>query len=152
MKQTQSHRYVAATVVAGGLAIIGMWLPWVQKLPVGTIKGGGAAYTMEGVPELEAGFESFDLFVLVPILFMVVVGAVAVSRGRSWWTDTVLAVMGSALLWVAGNSYIGYYTTERYAAQPGVYLVLAAGLLLILIGAGGFLTGLTSGQTEQAAT
>jgi cation transport ATPase len=152
MKKTPPRRYVAAAVVAVGFAIVGMWLPWVQKLPVGTIEGGGVAYTMEGIPELEAGFESFDLFVLVPVLFTVVVGAVAASRGRSWWTDAVLAAMGSALLWVAGNSYIGYYTTERYAAQPGVYLVLVAGLLLFLIGAGGFLTGLASDQTEQAAT
>ncbi|EMA56388.1 hypothetical protein [Halococcus thailandensis] len=149
MNKNPSHQYVAATVIAVGLAIIGMMLPWVQKLPVRNIEGGGEAYTMEWIPGLEAGFETFDLFVLVPILFTLLAGGVAASRGRSWWTDGILSIMGGVILWVAGNSYIGYYTTERYAAQPGVYLVLAAGLLLILIGAGGFLTGFTSDRTGQ---
>ena len=58
MSTILSPQYVAATGVAAGFVLIEVWLPWVEKLPVGNIEGGREAYTMEWIPELEAGFES----------------------------------------------------------------------------------------------
>ncbi|WP_336327352.1 hypothetical protein [Halovenus sp. HT40] len=128
--------YVAATVVAAVLAIVGAYLPWVKKHPDG-YRNGQAYYTSEYLPAAEAGFQGLD--VVVVALGVAVIGVVAGARYRGWLPDVVLLGSGVVLLLLSGDRLKRFRPVERYTVEPGLYLVLVSGLLLVLVGAGALL-------------
>lgn len=123
--------------------------PWLRKLPSG-FHDGQPYYTAEWVPGLEAGFQLVDVGVVVPALVAVVV--VVLGSYRGWRPDSVLMLMSAMLVWVAGRSLLRNHGIERYAAEPGVYLALLAGLLLALVGASGLILGAVRRRNEGTAT
>lgn len=122
-----------ATVVAAVMGAVGVWIPWVRKQPVGYADG-QPYYTSEYVPGLETGLRGIDLLVILLVVAVVVV--VLLARDRRFRPDSALIGAGGALLVVFGNVCYQYWSVERYAVEPGLYLLLASGLLFVLAGAG----------------
>ncbi|WP_458207011.1 hypothetical protein [Haladaptatus sp. NG-SE-30] len=133
MRNEPSITYIGATIVAAMLAIAGVWLPWVRKRPVGYADG-QPYYTSEFVSGLESGLRGIDPVVV--LLVLGVVGVVVLARQRDWHPDVVLVAAGGLMVLVFGNIFRDYRTVERYAIEPGLYLLIASGFLLILLGAG----------------
>lgn len=128
--------YVTATIVAAVIGVVGVWIPWVRKRPAG-YRDGRPIYTAEYVSGLETGLRGIDPFVIV--LVVAVVGVAVLARYRTWRPDIALISAGCLLLVVSGNTLRNYWSVERYAVEPGLYLLLASGLLFVLIGAGALL-------------
>ena len=126
MSSKQKFAYIAATIVAAVLAVVGAWLPWVRKQPVGI--------TDEYIAGLDAGFSDIDFLVIA--LVMTVVVAVVLGHYRNWRTDVVLIGAGGLILVVFGSVFQSYLAVERYVVEPGLYLLIASGCLFILIGVG----------------
>ena len=124
-------KYVTATIVAAVGAVVGVWLPWVRKRPVG-YSDGLPLYTLEIVPGLETGLRGMDLLVI--LLVMAVVAVVVLARYRGWRPDSVLIGAGGLILLVFANLFRTYSAVERYAVEPGLYLLIASGGLFVLIG------------------
>ncbi len=133
MADRPTPTYVAATVVAAVLGAAGTWLPWVRKRPVGDVNG-QQIYTAEYVPGLETGLRGFDPVVVSLLVAVVVV--VALARYQHWRPDVALVGAGGLLLLAFGNVFHDYWSVERYAVDPGLYLLLASGLLFVLVGGG----------------
>jgi len=132
MPDPPSRRYVAATVGAAVAAVVGAWLPWIHKR--GRMMDGELVVTGEGVYGEAAGIGVLDWVVVLAAV--VVVGAVLVGRIRDWRPDPVLIVAPLPILALAGL-YLWYYSrVDRYIADPGIYLTLAGGILLVVIGIG----------------
>lgn len=131
MANKPTTAYVAATICAAVGAAIGVWLPWVRKRPVGYTDG-QPFYTSEYVSGLETGLRGIDPFVI--LLVVAVVGATVLARHRDWRPDLLLMGSGGLLLFVSGSLFRDYWSGERYAVEPGLYLLLASGFLLVLIG------------------
>jgi hypothetical protein len=128
--------YVATTVVAAAMVVVGVWLPWVRKRPVGYFEG-RPYYTGEWTTGLESGFGGTDV---VAVLVVVAVVAITVlSRTSNWRPDVALVVAGGLLAWAAGTVLRDYWTTERYAVEPGLYVLVAGSLLLLVLGVGSVL-------------
>lgn len=136
MANTPSPAYLVATTVAAVLGIVGVWLPWVRKRPVG-YRDGRQIYTAEYVSGMETGLRGIDPFVV--LLVAAVVGVAVLSRYRAWRPDIALVGAGGVLLWVFGTIFRNYRSVERYAVEIGLYLLLASGFLFVLIGAGALL-------------
>jgi len=136
MERTPTIGFVTATTVAAGSAILGVWLPWVRKRPVGH-HGDQPIFTAEWVAGLKPGLQGSDPLV---VLFVgAVVLLTAGFRYSPWQPDAVLIAAGGLLLWVFGNVLHHYWTVDRYAVEPGLYLVVSSGFLLVLLGVGGLL-------------
>ena len=149
MGRPPSIKYTTATILTAILTVVSVWLPWVQKLPAGYIDG-QPYYTMEWVPGLEAGFQGTDPFAV--LLAILVIVTVIAARKLKWPPDGVLVVVGTVLVWWSGTTLQSYSTVDRYAIEPGLYLCLVSGVLLILLGVGaGFQRYLNSGlaSTEE---
>lgn len=149
MGRPPSIKYTTATILTAILTVVGVWLPWVQKLPAGYIDG-QPYYTSEWVPGLEAGFQGTDPFaVLLAVLAIV---AVIAARKLNRPPDGVLVVAGAVLVWWSGTTLQYYWQVDRYAIEPGLYLCVISGVLLILLGVdAGFRRYLNTGRdsTEE---
>ncbi|WP_267643073.1 hypothetical protein [Haloarchaeobius amylolyticus] len=148
MRKSPSTSYLAATALAGVLAVASAWLPWVRKLPVGYTDG-QPYYTSEFVAGMETGFRGTDMAILGPVAVALVV--VVISRVRRWRPDVVVALAGAFVTLVGWTRFQTFAGVDRYAPEPGVYLALATGLLLLLTGGGAYLRGVVrrrrNGQT-----
>ncbi|WP_339103436.1 hypothetical protein [Haloterrigena salinisoli] len=133
MANAPSPAYLVATIVAAVSAVVGVWLPWVRKRPVG-YRDGRPIYTTEYVSGMETGLRGIDPFVV--LLVVAVVGVAALSRYRAWRPDIALVGAGGVVLWVFGAIFRNYRSVERYDVEIGLYLLLASGFLFVLIGAG----------------
>jgi hypothetical protein len=123
--------YEIATIVAAVLAVAGVWLPWVRKLPVGYTDG-QPYYTSEYVWGSEPGISGLD-----PALMFLVVAVVTVfmlTPRRTWHLNIILVITGGLLLYVSGTFFYQYWSGEQYAVEPGLYLLLVSGLLFVLVG------------------
>lgn len=132
MSRAPSLWDTSITVVAGALAVVGMWLPWVRKLPTGYANG-EPMYTLEPVPQSETGFQHLDP-VIVLLVGLVVAGAILLSH----WDrrpGSLLVTAGGLMLFGSGFFLQYYVRIDRYAVEPGVYLVIVSGLLFVLLGA-----------------
>lgn len=126
--------FVAATAVAAVAGVVGVYLPWVRKLPAGYTDG-TPYYTAEGVPGLTSGIGVLDVPILLLLAAVVVV--VVASRGHDWLPKLVLVVGGVLVLLVSGLFLEDYWSGERYAVEPGLLFLSASGVLFVLVGAGG---------------
>ena len=72
MEKQPTLAYVTVTVIASVLAVVGVYLPWVQKRPVEYIVG-YHEYTAEYVPGLEPGIGIWGIDPFIIILVGVVV-------------------------------------------------------------------------------
>jgi hypothetical protein len=149
MERRPAIAFVTATTVAAGSAMLGVWLPWVRKRPVGH-HGGQPYFTAEWVAGLKPGLQGSDPLVvlLVGAVVLLTVG----SRYSPWHPDGVLVAAGALLIGVFGNVLHHYWTVDRYAVEPGLYLVIAGGFLLVLLGVGGLLGRrgfLDDGSTDE---
>ncbi|GGL53152.1 hypothetical protein [Halocalculus aciditolerans] len=131
MRRVSRDNYVRATALLAALATVGLWLPWVTKLPAGYTQG-QPYYTMEWVAGLDAGFQAIDVPALIILVLLVVV--VAILRSGQWSAALPLLAVGALSTWLTGNQLLGYRGVERYAAQPGLYLLVAASLGLFIVG------------------
>ena len=136
MSNNLSPASLVATIVAAALAVVGVWLPWVRKRPEG-YRDGRAIYTAEYVSGMETGLRGLDLF--VGLLVVAAVGVAVLARYRPWRPDLALVGAGGLVLWLSGTTFHDYWSVERYAVEPGLYLLLASGFLFVLVGAGGVL-------------
>lgn len=133
MGRPPSTGYSLAVVVTALLGIAGLWLPWVRKRPVGYIDG-QPYYTSELIPGLHAGFQALDGFVVLLTLLATV--AVVTARIGDWSPRGVIIAAGAALLWWSGTRLLYYGGSESYAVEPGLYLSVMSGIVLVLLGAG----------------
>lgn len=136
------------------LAIVGVWLPWVQKRPVGYTDG-QPYYTMEWVPGLEAGFQGTDPYAV--LLAGIVIVAVVAAHRLNRPPDGVLVIVGAVLVWWSGTTLRYYWRVDHLAIEPGLYLCILSGVLLIHLGIGaGFQrylnTGLDSTEENSPST
>ncbi|WP_439025962.1 hypothetical protein [Haloarchaeobius sp. DT45] len=138
MRESPSRSYLAATALAGVLAVASAWLPWVRKLPVGDTDG-QPYYTSEFVAGMETGFRGTDVAILGPVVVALIV--VAISRVRRCRPDVVVALAGAFVTLTGWTRFQEFAGVERYAPEPGVSLALATGLLLLLTGGGAYLRG-----------
>lgn len=113
-----------------------MWLPRVRKRPAG-YRDGRPIYTAEYVSGMETGLHGIDPFVV--LLVVAVVGVAVLARYRPWRPDIALVGAGGPLLLLFGNAFYDYWSVERYAVEPGLYLLLVSGFLFVLIGTGALL-------------
>ena len=133
MGRPPSTGYVVAVTLTAILAIVGVWLPWVRKRPVGYIDG--QPYYTEGLlPGLHAGFRDVDPFVV--LLAVLVIVAVVAARRWDWSPDGVIIVAGTVLMWWSGTMLGHYRADEHLAVEPGLYLSVLSGIVLVLLGAG----------------
>jgi hypothetical protein len=95
---------------------------------------GDLVVTGEGVYGDTAGIGVLDWVVVLAAV--VVVGAVLVGRVRDWRPDPVLIVVPLPIVALAGLYLWHYSRVDRYVADPGIYLTLAGGILLVVIGIG----------------
>ncbi len=133
MGRPPSIKYTTATILTAILTIVGVWLPWVQKRPVGYTNG-RPYYTSEWVLGLEAGFQGTDPFAV--LLAVLVIVAVIAGRKLNRPPDGVLVVVGAVLVWWSGTTLQHYWQVDRYAIEPGLYLCILSGVLLVLLGVG----------------
>ncbi|SNZ16321.1 hypothetical protein SAMN06269185_2761 [Natronoarchaeum philippinense] len=133
MGRKPSIAYLFASAVGAMLAVVGAWLPWVRKQPVGTTDG-QLYYTSEWVSGLETGFQGFD--VLGVLLAISIVLAVFVARRKNWRPDGILIGAGGLLFLWGGATFNSYRTVDRYVIETGLYLVLVSGCLFVLLGVG----------------
>lgn len=122
----------AGVVVAVLMILIGTAFPWVRKLPAGYTEG-EPYYTDELVWGLNPGFEVADFLIVVPALSAIVV--LITVRNRDWVVDVWLLATAIPVLWLVGQVYNNYQTGAKYAVEPGLYLVIAGGVLFVLLGA-----------------
>jgi hypothetical protein len=120
MAAKQKFAYITATIVAALLAVVGAWLPWVRKQPVGI--------TDEYIAGLDAGFSDIDLLVIILVV------AVVLGYYRNWRPNGVLIGAGGLILVVFASVFQSYLAVERSVVEPGLYLLIASGFLFILIG------------------
>ncbi|KAA9396677.1 hypothetical protein Har1130_18815 [Haloarcula sp. CBA1130] len=120
-------------VVAVFVIFVGTLLPWVRKLPAGYTDG-EPYYTDELVWGLNPGFELLDALILAPALTAIL--ALILVEKREWITDLWLLTAATPTLWLGGQRYLRYQVGATYAIEPGLYLVLVGGLLLITLGVG----------------
>jgi len=131
MSREPSLSYVGAAFTASILAVVGVWLPWVRKIP-----GPDGAVTMEYVPGLWTGIESAGYDKLILLLIAVVMSITLLARYRQWRPDPALIAVGGFILFIAGgalDSYLG-----GYYIQPGLFILFLSGLLLTLLGVSAF--------------
>ena len=147
MGNRPSLAYITVTIIAAVLGVVGVYLPWVRKRPVGYTDG-QPYYTSEYVTGLEAGIRGIDPFVIVPLVAVITV--VVLARYRTWRPDTALVGAGGLLLVVFGNIFHNYWSVERYAVEPGLYLLLSSGLILVLVGTGTVLKRRVSPHTDES--
>lgn len=133
MTNAPSDTYLAITSVASVLTVAGVWLPWVQKLPVGAING-QPVYTDEWVTGMGTGIQGIDIPLI--LLAVTVLGVAVLARQRQYHPDLALVIVGAVMLW--GTSTIGYdyWMVDRYAIGTGLYLLFASGLLFTSLGLG----------------
>lgn len=136
MGSSPSNPYLAATTTAGLIAVVGAWLPWVQKHPVGTIDG-QAYYTTEWITGLDAGFRGIDWVIIG--LVLAAIGLTVLARTRSWRPDIPNIAIGATISITIANIGRTYWIVDRYTAEPGFYLLLGGGLILAGIGVLGLL-------------
>jgi hypothetical protein len=141
-----SGEQVAGTFAGAALVVLGCWLPWVRKRPVG-YSDAGPVYTREWIAGLEAGFGSLD-YILAAIV-LVAVCAVVVARNRGVLVSGLLTLTGVAVALVGADVFLGYRSVDRYAVEPGLSLVLAGGAILVAIGVGGLGGRLTATSPER---
>jgi hypothetical protein len=141
MEDRPEPAYVAVTVVAAVLGVVGAYLPWVQKHPDG-YRNGQAYYTSEYLPAAEAGFHALDLIIVA--LGVAVIGVVAGAQYRGWLSDIGLLGVGVGLLVLSGDRLRTFRAIEGYTVEPGLSLVFASGLLFVLVGAGALLRRVVS--------
>jgi len=147
METRPTLAHITATIVAAVLGVVGLYLPWVRKRPVGYADG-QPYYTSEYVSGLEPGFRGIDPFII--LLVVAVVGVVVLARHRTWRPDIALIGAGGLILFVFGNIFHNYWSVERYAVEPGLYLLLTSGLILVLVGAGIILKRRASTRTDES--
>lgn len=146
MGRPPSIGYRLAVVVAAVLGMVGLWLPWVRKRPVGYIDG-QPYYTSELIPGLNAGFQALEgLIVLFAILAIV---AVVTTPMVDWSPRGVIIAAGAAMLWWSGTRLLYYGGSESYAVEPGLYLSVLSGIVLVILSAG---TGIRRLNTSQPPT
>lgn len=136
MADGPSLGYVVATITAAVLGVVGAWLPWVRKRPVGYTQG-EPYYTAEYVSGLDAGLAGGD-FLLV-FVAVAVVGVVLWARHGNRRPDLVLVAAGGLVLVRYWRLFREYRGVDRYALRIGLYLVLVGGLLFLLVGGGSML-------------
>jgi hypothetical protein len=136
MADEPTRSYVTATILAGALVVLGVYLPWVRKRPIGN-SDGEPIYTTEAVLGQTTGFQGLDG--LVVLIVVVAVAAVLVARGRRWRPDLPLVAAGVAILVLFGDRGWRYWSVDRYAIDPGLYLLFVGGALFVLVGARGLL-------------
>lgn len=125
--------YIRVTLVAVVLAVVGLWLPWVRKLPVRSADG-QAIYTSEDVAGLEPGIHGFDN--ILAVIIVAVLAVVVLARRRDRHPDLVLILVGGSMLWLFGSVLREYWRVDRYVVESGLYFLVASGLLFVLLGAG----------------
>lgn len=116
--------------MVGVCAIVGAWLPWVRKTPVGTMNG-EPYYTSEWVFGLQKGFHQLDVIILLPALAGVGIAVLSLYRD---WPQEVLLIAALPILIMAGERYLFYTSSSRYIVAPGLYLCLGSGVLLLFLG------------------
>lgn len=131
MKESQYRYYLAGTLLAALGTVVGLWLPFLHKLPV-DFEDGRPLYTDEWTWGLNAGFNGTDL--LLVVLALVAVASVLAARRWRWPANGVLVAVGGFTLFVAGQQLAEIYRIERYVAVPGIYLVIVGGLLFVVLG------------------
>ncbi|WP_210408935.1 hypothetical protein [Halorhabdus rudnickae] len=136
MGKRPTPAYITGTIFAAVLSVVGVYLPWVQKQPVGYTDG-QPYYTAEFVAGLEAGFDGGDPFIILLVVAVVVV--VILARYRTWSPDIALIGVGAVTFLLFGNTFLDYWSVERYAVQPGLFLLVISGLIFIFVGAGAIL-------------
>ena len=147
MEKQPTLAYITVTVIAAVLAVVGAYLPWVQKRPVRYIDG-YPYYTAEYVLGLEPGIWGIDPFVI--ILVGVVVTVVVLARYRTWRPESAVIGAGGLLLIGCGNFFYQYRSGERYVVEPGLYLLVISGLLFVLVGAGTILKRHMTTRTDES--
>ncbi|MCT9096255.1 hypothetical protein [Haloarchaeobius sp. HME9146] len=149
MRRQPSLPYLVATALAGVLAVASAWLPWVRKLPVGYTDG-QPYYTSEFVAGMETGFRGTDMVILGPVIVALVV--VAISTVRRWRPDVVVVLAGAFVTFAGWTRLQEFTRVDRYAPAPGVYLALAAGLVLLATGGSAFLRGYVQRRRDGRTT
>lgn len=129
MDRAPSLIHVFGTLVSAVLVIIGSWLPWVRKIPAGYVEG-QPYYTDEWVRGLEPGFQALD-YILVLLVFTAVAAPV-LARYQGLSTSGIVISSGTLILLIAGGHLTNYL--GRYIIEPGLYLVLLSGIILVIIG------------------
>ena len=120
---------VAVLVTLGGIV-----LPWVRKRPAGYTDG-EPFYTDEWVWGLSPGVETLDLLLIAPAVSIVLV--LVLLQNRALVRDAWVLVASVPILWYVGRAYSKYQRGSTYAVEPGLYLLLLGGGLLVLLGASG---------------
>ena len=149
MEKQPTLAYVTVTVIASVLAVVGVYLPWVQKRPVEYIVG-YHEYTAEYVPGLEPGIGIWGIDPFIIILVGVGVTVVVLARYRSWRPESAVIGAGCLLIIEFGNFFDNYRSGERYVVEPGLYLLVISGLLFVLVGAGTVLKRHMTTRTDES--
>lgn len=131
VKGSRYRYYLAGTLLAALCTGVGLWLPLLRKLPVDYVDG-QPLFTSEYTWGLDAGFNGTDL--LLVALALVAVASVLATRRWRWPVNAVHVAVGSFTLFLAGQRLAGILRTERYAADPAIYLVIVGGLLFVVLG------------------
>lgn len=121
--------HLVGTLSATVTLVIGTWLPWIQKGPIG-YEDGPPYYTAEGVLGLSHGVQVLDVVLI--LLSRTAIAALLLARYREWSARGVVIGAGTLILLTAG----GRLTLDRgrYVVEPGLYLVVSSGLRNGIIG------------------
>ncbi|MFC6728469.1 hypothetical protein ACFQDG_07430 [Natronoarchaeum mannanilyticum] len=131
MPPSLPSRTEAGTLVAVTLAVVGAWRPWVRKIPVRTADG-SLVSTSELVQGLRAGIHGLDMFVVFGALVAVL--GTLIARRYDVSPAPFLVAASVLILWAASTMLAEYRSVERYEPELGVYLTLAGGLVLLVLG------------------
>lgn len=129
MDRVPSPVYIFGPLLSAVLVTIGSWLPWIRKIPVGFDEG-QPYYTDEWIWGLEPGFQTLD-YILI-LLGLIAVAAPLIARYRGWSASGIVIGSGLLILTIAGGQLTSYL--GQYIIEPGFYLVVVSGVLLVLIG------------------
>lgn len=135
---------VIGTVAAALLAITGAWLRWVGKKPVPT--EGTHEVTSEWVYGILPGFHGLDLVTVLPPFLAAVV--VLTSRDREWIFKS-LPLAALPVLVMAGERFVTYQSDPTYVVKSGLYLTLASGVILLILGVGALWGSDASGKAPH---
>lgn len=133
-EESRYRYYLAGTLLAASGTVVGPWLPFFHKLPVDYVDG-QPLYTDESTWGLDAWFRGIDL--LLVALALVAVASVLAARRWRWPANAVLVAVGGFILFATGQKFADIYRTDRYAAEPGIYLVIVGSLLFVVLGLAG---------------
>jgi len=136
-----SGRYTGSTVSLCLLALVGMWLPWVENTP--QYMDGEPYVTAIGLAGLRTGFgSSIDLLLILGLL-PAVVGSLVLQRLK-WIRDALVLLSGILVCWWVGELLYEYWSVDHYLIKPGIVVVLVSGILLCILSVGAISNRLVS--------